>query len=94
MVKDIPVTLWMGGWRKHLPDLVPEYYDFMRAIVEIVPMAIEEPEGMLADLLLSVNLSLLSKFLNCSVHCRRKNLKSLKSGENLRRRAPLAKSGP
>ena len=52
-VKDIPVTLYMDGWRKHLPDLVPEYYDFMRAIVEIVPMAIEEPEGMLADLLLS-----------------------------------------
>ena len=53
MVKDIPVTLYMDGWRKHLPDLVPEYYDFMRAIVEVVPMAIEEPEGMLADLLLS-----------------------------------------
>ena len=53
MVKDIPVTLWMGGWRKHLADLVPEYYDFMRAIVEIVPMALEEPDGMLADLLLS-----------------------------------------
>jgi hypothetical protein len=55
MVKDIPVTLYMDGWRKYLVDLVPEYYDFMRAIVEVVPMAIEEPEGMLADLLLSGN---------------------------------------
>ena len=54
-VKDIPVTLYMDGWRNSLPDLVPEYYDFMRAIVEVVPMAIEEPEGMLADLLLSDN---------------------------------------
>ena len=55
MVKDIPVTLYMDGWRKYLPDLIPEYYDFMRAIVEVVPMAIEEPEGMLANLLLSGN---------------------------------------
>ena len=44
-VKDIPVTLYMDGWRKHLPDLVPEYYDFMRAIVEVVPEVIAILKG-------------------------------------------------
>ena len=52
-IRGSEVVPYMEGWRRHLPDLVPEYYDFMKAIVEVVPMAIEEPEGMLADLLLS-----------------------------------------